>query len=118
MADIIPSTNSQLSIIDSLQSELSSIKDRMKSGDVKSAVFDTLSSNANKIQGKLDELLNKKGLYTQSDVQDAFTTLQDAKRSQFEADSKKSSDKFYLYLGIAVAVSISIGVFIYFKNKK
>jgi hypothetical protein len=115
MFDFLSSTNSQSSILSDLQNELLDIKDRMKNTDAKSVVFDTLSSNANKIQSKVDVLLTKKGLYTQSDIDDAFKLLQDSKRTQMQNDAKKSTNRFYLYIGIAVAVSI--GVFILIKKR-
>jgi hypothetical protein len=59
----------------------------------------------------LDELLNKKGLITQSDVNDAYTTLQEYKRREMEILSKKSNRKLIIYgalgiLGIVVLVRL------------
>ena len=101
----------ELTIIDELKSKLTEVKDKLKDEKVTSVVFTELSSNAKLLQSKLDELLNKKGLITQSDVNDAYTTLQEYKRREMEILSKKSNRKLIIYgalgiLGIVVLVRL------------
>ena len=92
----------ELSVIDEIKSKLTEVKDKLKSENVSSVVFTELSTNAKSLQNKLDELLSKKGLITQSDVNDAYTTLQEFKRKEMEILSKKSKNKLIVYVAIGV----------------
>jgi polyhydroxyalkanoate synthesis regulator phasin len=108
-------TNTQLTIVDELKNQLGGIKDKIKQSGVTSAIFETLTTNAKLIQTQIDTLLGKGGLYTQSDVNDAYATLQEVKRRELELEEKKAKNKAFLYLGVAVA--ISIGIYLYVKKK-
>jgi len=101
----------ELSVIDELKSKLTEVKDKLKNEKVTSVVFNELSTNAKLLQKKLDELLGKKGLISQSDVNDAYTTLQEYKRREMEILSKKSQKTLLIYgvlgvLGIVVLVRL------------
>lgn len=109
------STNTQLSVIDELKIQINEIKDKIKQGELSKDVFETLSMGAKVLQTKLDNLLSKRGLYTQSDVNDAYISLQEVKRKTFELESVKSKYRLYIYLGLAVIVGIAIYKFA--KNK-
>jgi hypothetical protein len=111
------STNTQLSIVDQLKNEINNIKDKIKGADISSAVFDTLGNSAKLLQGKLNDLLGKGGLYTQSDVNDAYLVLQEEKRKQLELESKKAKKKAYMYLGIGAFTIIGVILLLRQKNK-
>ena len=101
----------ELTIIDELKSKLTEVKDRLKNEQVTSIVFNELSTNAKLLQNKLDELLNKKGLISQSDVNDAYATLQEFKRREMEILSKKSKNTLIIYgvlgvLGIVLLIRL------------
>lgn len=109
------STNTQLSIIDELKIQINEIKDKIKQGELSNDVFDTLSMGAKVLQSKLDNLLNKKGLYTQSDVNDAYVSLQEVQRKTMELENVKSKYRLYIYLGLAVI--IGFGIYKFAKNR-
>jgi hypothetical protein len=98
----------QLSIIDQLKGKLSELKDKIKDGNLTTAIYDEVTNNAKLIQNKLNDLLAKKGLLSQSDVNDAYSVIQNVKRSELENDNKKSFKKLYIYgaLGIIVIAGI------------
>ena len=93
MAEI--TTNTQLSIVDELKNKLGDIKDKMKVGGVSGVIFEELSSSAKSLQDKLNNLLSKQGFFTQSEVNDAYSTLQDIKRKELELESNKAKKKTY-----------------------
>jgi len=95
-----------LSVVNEIKSLLTEAKDKLKSDDLSSVVFTQVSNNAKLLQNKLDELLNKKGLYTQSDVNDAYLTIQEYKRKELELMSKKSKNKLILYSALGVLVVV------------
>ena len=108
-------TNNQLSIVDELKNKLGDIKDKIKEGGLSNAVFTELTNNAKLLQDKIDTLVNKYGSLTQSDINDAYLVLQQAKRSELEALKNKDMKriKFYAIVGIALL----IGVYLYNKKK-
>lgn len=108
-------TNTQLSVIDELKMQINEIKDRIKQGELTDDVFSTLTVGAKVLQSKLDNLLRKGGVYTQSDVNDAYATMQEIKRKNLEIESLKSKYRLYIYLGVALA--LGVGIYIYVKNK-
>lgn len=107
-------TNTQLTIVDELKSKLSEIKDKIKDGGLSKTIYDELTGSAKLIQGKLNDVLAKKGILTQSDVNDAYSVMQDIKRSELEKQSKKEKNKLLMY-GIIVIALIG-GVYLYKKN--
>lgn len=104
----------QLSIIDQLKGKLSELKDKIKDGNLTTAIYNEVTSNAKLIQNKLNELLAKKGLISQSDVNDAYSVIQNVKRSELESQNKKSFNKIYIYT--AIGVLIIAGVMLYKKR--
>jgi len=109
------STNTQLSVIDELKIQINEIKDKIKEGELSKDVFETMSMGAKVLQTKLDNILTKRGYYTQSDVNDAYVSMQEVKRKTFEIESVKSKYRLYIYLGLAVIVGLAIYKFA--KNK-
>lgn len=105
----------QLSVIDQLKAKLNELKDKIKDGNLTTAIYDGITGNAKLIQNKLNELLAKKGLLSQSDVNDAYSVIQDVKRSELESESKKSSTKLFIYVGAAILI---IGGIILYKKRK
>ena len=93
-----------LSVVNDIKSLLTEAKDKLKSGNLSNEIFTQVSNNAKILQSKLDELLNKKGLYTQSDVNDAYLTIQEYKRRELELMSKTSKKKLIIYGAIGVLV--------------
>jgi hypothetical protein len=79
-----------LTIIDELRAKLTQVKDKLKNDDLTSVAFTEISANAKILQNKLDDLLQKKGIYSQSDIDDAYATLQEFKRRELEMYSKKA----------------------------
>jgi LPXTG-motif cell wall-anchored protein len=110
-----PTAAPQLSIVDQLKAKLNELKDKIKEGGLHSAVYTEISNNAKLIQDKLNELLSKKGLLSQSDVNDAYSVIQDVKRSELESQSKKSSTKLLIYVGAAILI---IGGVLFYKKRK
>jgi len=109
------STNNQPSIIDDITSKLTDIKDKIKASGITTTAFNELTNNAKLLQSKLDELLQKKGLYSQSDINDAYSVLQDYKRKELEMENKKSMNRTIVY---AVVIGLAIfGLYRYAKKK-
>lgn len=108
-------TNNQLTIVDELRNKIGDIKDRIKGEGVSNVVFNELTTQAKLLQGKLDGIMNKGGLFTQSDVNDAYEALRQIKKRELEIDSKKSFRNLYIYVGVALL--IGAGLFIYLKKK-
>jgi hypothetical protein len=102
-------------IIEDLVSKLTDIKDKIKGGSIDALVFEKLSQNAKTIQDKLNELLGKKGFYTQSEINDAYATLQEIQRKELEAESKKAMKRLAIYSGIGVVVIV--GLYLILKRK-
>jgi hypothetical protein len=105
----------QLSIIDQLKAKLNELKDRIKAGNLNIDVFTEVSSSAKLLQDKLNELLAKKGLLSQSDVDDAYAVIQNVKRSELQNQSNKSSNKIYIYIGLTIVIIAA--AMLYKKNK-
>ena len=111
------STNSQLSIVDELRNQLTEIKDKIKESSASSNVFDTLTGSAKLLQDKINFFLGNKGFLNQSDVNDAYATIQDVKRNQLDLDSKKAKKNAYMYGGLVIAGIIGIYLLLKQKNK-
>lgn len=106
---------SEPTIIDDIKAKLTDIKDKLKSGNISEVVFTELTSGAKTLQSTLDDLLRKRGILTQSDVNDAYEVLQDYKRKELENEAKKSQRKFIIYT--LLIVGIGVGAYMYFKRK-
>jgi len=122
MADIVPQqglvesgSEPSLSIIDKLKSELGKIKDTIKDGKVTKETFEKLTGTANILQGKLNELLGKKGILTQSDVNDAYSVIEQTKKKELEDFSKKAKRKRLLYVGLTL---LGVGIIVLALKKK
>ncbi len=109
------STNTQLTIVDELRSQLTSVKDRIKEEGVSKVVFDELTSSAKLLQNKLDELLSKKGILTQSDINDAYEVIKKAKRDELDNINKKVKKKTLIYLGLGIVV---VSLLVMYSKKK
>jgi hypothetical protein len=103
------------SIIEQLMSKLTDIKDKLKGGNIDGVIFESLSKNAKLIQDKINDLIKKKGFYTQSDINDAYETLQSVERSELQKESKKAMKRLIIYGGIGVA--LVVGLIIILKKK-
>ena len=108
-------TNTQLTVVDELKSKLSELKDKIKDGGLTKTIYDELMGSSKKIQDKLNDVLAKKGFLTQSDVNDAYSVMQDVQRSELEKQKKKENNKLIIY-GV-ILVAIIGGVYLYKKNK-
>ena len=97
-------------IIEQLVNKLTDIKDKLKDGKIDAFVFEKLSNNAKLIQDKVNDLLKKKGFYTQSDINDAYETLQSVERSELEKESKKAMNRLIMYGGIGVALIVVVSI--------
>lgn len=113
---MIEKTENQLSVVDELKSFLTDIKDKIKSDSFEKQSFTDLSNSAKVIQDKINEILAKKGLITQSDINDAYDILQEERRKSFQDKNKKFKNKLIIFaiLGVAIIVAVNI----YKKNKK
>lgn len=109
-------TENQLSIVDQLKGVLTDIKDKINKGGVTTTVFGELSNNAKVIQDKLNEILQKKGVLTQSDINDAYVVLQEQQKKLLEQQSKKESSRLATYF--VIGVLLIGGIYIYTKRKK
>jgi hypothetical protein len=107
--------NPQLSIVDELTSKLTDIKDSMKREGVTTTAFNQLSISAKSIQAKIDDLLAKSGIISQSDVNDAYIVLQDAKRNELQQMSSQANKRTLKYIVVGVLVLTTL--FIITKRK-
>ena len=104
------------SVVAEIQKKITDIKERIKEEGVSSAVFGELSNYAKTLQDKLDELLSKGGLLTQSDVNDAYKTLQDVQREELARMQRKSQGKLIrIFLVFSLVV---IGAYALTKRMK
>jgi hypothetical protein len=101
-------TENQLTVVDELRSFLTDIKDKIKSGDFEQQSFTGLSNSAKIIQDKINEILAKKGLITQSDINDAYEILKEEKRKSFEDKNKKLKNKLIIFSIVAVAIILAV----------
>jgi hypothetical protein len=113
---MVKATENQLSIVEQLKGVLTDIKDKINKGGISNTVFGELSTNAKVIQDKLNELLQKKGLLTQSDINDAYVVLQEQQKKVLEQQSKKEASRVAIY--VLVGVLLIGGIYIYTKRKK
>jgi len=107
-------TIQQNSVVDQLVAQITDIKDRIKTKGLSQTAFEELTTSAKTLQTKLDELLSKKGLLTQSDINDAYALIQDEKRKELEAMNKKAMRKTLAYIGIGILV---VGTLVYLRKK-
>jgi hypothetical protein len=91
-----------LTIVDEIRGKLTQVKDRLKNEDLSSVAFTEISANAKILQSKLDELLQKKGIYSQSDIDDAYKTLQEFKRNELATYSRKAKRNAIIIGGLFV----------------
>lgn len=89
----------ELTIVEQIKLKINEIKDEIKREGVTSTVFSQLSKNAKTLQDKLNELLSKT-ILTQSDVNDAYETLQKIKREELERLSNRSKKNTIIFLAI------------------
>jgi len=108
---MIEKTENQLTVVDELKSFLTDIKDRIKSDDFAKQSFIDLSNSAKIIQDKINEILAKKGLITQSDINDAYDVLKEEKRKSFEDKSKKLKKKLIIFSIVAVAIIVAVRIY-------
>jgi len=101
-------SDTQITVVDEIKSTLANIKDRLKTEGVSNVVFTELTNNAKMLQGKLDELMSKAGLFTQSDINDAYAVLQEYKRKELEAEAKKSRNRAIAYVGVGILLVLGI----------
>lgn len=102
-------------IVDELIVKLTEIKDTLRTGNVDAFVFENLTKNAKTIQDKVNDLMTKKGFYTQSDLNDAYATLQEIKRGELAEENKKAMKRLIGYSVLGVA--IFIGIYVILKKK-
>lgn len=110
-------TNTQLSIVDELKSKLTDIKDKIKESSSSGNSFDVLTNSAKMLQDKIDFFLKNNGLYSQSDVNDAYSTMQEVQRNQLALDSKKAKNRAILYSVLVLGGVIGIYLLLKSKNK-
>jgi hypothetical protein len=103
-----------LSIIIDIKNKIAEIKDKLKEQGISKTLFDELTANARLLQGLLDRLLNKVNL-TQSDINDAYTTLQNVKRTELQKETKKSFVSASIIIGLIIASIFGIN---YLLKKK
>ena len=112
--NIVAGQQPQLGIIDELKNELGKIKDKIKDSSVTKEVFDSLTGTAKILQSKLNELLSKGGIITQSDVNDAYEVIKKTKNEEYEKLKRQSKRKTLLYIGLGLLA----GSVIYMIAKK
>ena len=104
------------SVVTEIQRKITDIKEKIKQEGVSSTVFGELSSYANTLQKKLDELLSKRGILTQSDINDAYKSLQDVQRKELADMEAKSQRNLVRYTIVIVAVVV--GAYILTKRMR
>jgi beta-N-acetylglucosaminidase len=104
----------QLTVYDELKNLLTSIKDKIKTSNMEKSVFLELTKSAKIIQEKLNDLLKKKGVLTQSDIDDAYIILQEQQREVFEKKIKNNNKKILIFSVIGIAL---ISYFYFYKKK-
>lgn len=109
-------STSKMSVINELKSTFTDIKDKLKKENVTKEVFDELTTNAKDIQDKINELLQKKGVLTQSDINDASILVQKQKRSELQS-LNSNTNKNIIFYSLLIG-GILIGFYLYKKYKK
>jgi len=112
----IETQNTQLSVLDQLKLKYDELNAKIKLQGLSKTVFDTIASDAQKIQDKLNELFAKKGVLTQSDINDAYAILQEQQRKEL-ADNVAANKKKFIIFGVVIVVAI-VGFIVYKKIKK
>lgn len=106
----------KVSVIDQLYSKLTAIKDKIKEGGLSSTLFNELTQQAKLIQDKLNKLLGNKFIITQTDVDDAYATLQEVQRREMKALERKATRNAIIY-GVVI-IGVVIGAYVLLKPKK
>lgn len=101
-------------IVTDIKSKLTDLKDKMKTEKLDSSVFTSISGYAKQLQDKLDALLQKKGIYTQSDLNDAQLLLSDIRRKEMELEGTRYANKSIM-VGFLAVLGI-VALVIVFKN--
>lgn len=109
--------SAKLSVIEQLYNKLTQIKDSIKEGSISQSLFDDLTTQGKLLQDKLNILLNKRGILTQSEVNDAYATLQEVRRKELEAMKKKAQNKAIMYV-VIFSVVVAGAYMLYKRNKK
>jgi len=104
------------SIIESIKAQLASTGDKISNSGIYTKVKEALVASKNELQDVLNNILAKKGVLTQSDVDAANAAIRKAKQDELDAEAKKYKHKFIM-LGIGVAVFAG-GLYLYFHHKK
>ena len=103
-------------IIRDVTSKLTEYKDKLREGQYTDVVFKELSVNAKTLQDVLDNLLRKKDVLTNEDVNNAYETLQELKRQEFEKMSREANRKAIIYIGSVVVILSAL--YFLLKTKK
>lgn len=104
-----------MKIVADLKNNLSDIKDTLKTGNISDDLFGVLSNKAKTVQDKLDILLNKKGVLTQTEIDEAYRVARETQKNELANASRKAMKKAIIYVGI---VALIIGGLLYYKRKK
>jgi hypothetical protein len=100
-------------IIKDILAELSLIKDAIQNKKLDQLTRDKLFEKQSVLQSKLNELLKKKGILTDTESDKLYQELRLQKRNLLESQSKRGYTAFYIGAGILI-----IGLYFAFKKKK
>ncbi len=103
-------------LIDELKSELSSVTDSLNKGQYGKVVVDVLAKNQQTLQGLLDSLMQKKGVVTPNETNNALDILNTSKKARLQEDYVMGikSGTFYL---VSIVLIVGVGFYIYKKSK-
>jgi len=74
--------------------------EKAASSDITTKIADTLTENSDKIQSIVNNLLQKKGLITQQELDSLDELVKKTKLKMLQEDSVKSISKYGLYIAI------------------
>lgn len=103
-------------VITDLYSKLTDIKDKIKERGITQTLFDSLTAQAKVIQDKLNELLAKQGVLSQSDISSGYETLQSVQRREMQQMSNKARNRAILFS--VLIVGGVLGAYFLLKRKK
>jgi hypothetical protein len=103
-------------LLDEVKSELSNVSDSLSKGQYGKVVTDVLTKNQQTLQGLLDSLMQKKGVITPKETNNALDILNTSKKARLQEDYVMGVKAGTFYL-ISFVLLAGVGFYIYKKYK-
>jgi polyhydroxyalkanoate synthesis regulator phasin len=102
MAITLPSKEKIEELIKKALETSKSAGEKAASSDITTKIADTLTENSDKIQSIVNNLLQKKGLITQQELDSLDELVKQTKLKMLQEDSIRSISKYGLYIAIVL----------------